>query len=176
MGALEHPAPVLDMALTSTGASLLTGCQDGKARLWDIGNRRLLREFAVGLPVQAVATSPDGRTLAAGGQGRTFFLWDAASGQLLDQKSERQSGWVLELAYDPRGQAIAIGLGDGTTEIRDVAYPVEEGIDELVLTNQVISNARLDNEGNLVRLDHPAWSEASRALTEAEEPVPQRAR
>ncbi len=79
--------------------------------------------------------------------------------------SERQSGFVLDLAYSPDSRAIAIGLGDGTTGLADVAYPVEGGIDELGLWSQVISNARLDGEGNLVPLDHPAWSEARCALS-----------
>ena len=165
VGSLEHPAKVLDVAFTATGASLLTGCEDGKARLWDIASRRLLREFVLGAPVNAVAASPDGRTLAAGGNDRTVSLWDANGGQLLQRKSERQSGFVLDLAYSPDDRAIAIGLGDGTTGLADVAYPAEGGTDELSLWSQVISNARLDDEGNLVRLDHPAWSEARRALS-----------
>jgi WD40 repeat protein len=164
LSSLEHPAKVLDVAFAATGASLLTGCEDGKARLWDIGSRRLPREFVLGTPVNAVAASPNGRTLAAGGMDRMVSFWDAAGGQLLDQKSERQAGFVLDLVYRPDGQAIAIGLGDGTTGLADVAYPVEGGIDELGHWSQVISNARLDDEGNLVRLDYSAWSEARRAL------------
>ncbi len=98
-------------------------------------------------------------------------FWDAAGGHLLDQKSERQSGFVLDLAFRPDGQAIAIGLGDGTTGLADVAYPVERGIDEVRLWSQVTSNTRLDDQGNLVRLDHAAWSDAERALGVAQEPI-----
>src|SRR5262249_45054579 len=136
----------------------------GKARLWDLEQRRVLREFVLGASVNAVATSPDGRTLAAGGNNRTVSIWDTADGHLLDQMSERQSGFVLDLAYRPDGQAIAIGLGDGTTRLADVPYPIGGKIEELVLGSQVANNARLDEQGNLVRLEHREWIEAQRAL------------
>jgi hypothetical protein len=71
---------------------------------------------------------------------------------------------VLDLAYRPDNQAIAIGLGDGTTGLADVAYPATGGIDELGLWIRVTSNARLDDEGRLVRLEHAAWSKARRDL------------
>jgi WD40 repeat protein len=172
VGSLTHPGKVLDVAFAAAGAALFTGCEDGKARLWNIESRRLLREFDLGRAVNAVAASPDGRTLAAGGINRTVSLWDAAGGHLLEQKSERQSGFVLDLAYRPDGQAIVIGLGDGTTGLADVAYPVDGGIDELRLWSEVTSNTRLDDQGNLVRLDHSAWSDAERALASLQKPSP----
>jgi WD40 repeat protein len=164
VSSLAHPEKVLDVAFRPDGASLLTGCADAKARLWDLEHRRVLREFELGQPVSVVAASPDGRSLAAGGSNRTVSIWDTADGRLLDQWSERQSGLVLDLAYRPDGQAIAIGLGDGTTRLADVAYPIGGKIDELVRWSQVATNARLDEQGNLVRLEHREWTEAQRAL------------
>ena len=165
MYTLEHPGKVLDAAFVATGESVLTGCADGKVRFWDIASRRVLRQFDLELPVNAVAASTDGRTLAAGGFDRTISLWDAVSGQLLDRQSERQSGLVHDIAFRPDGRALAVGLGDGTTEYVDVAYPVEGEVDELALWSKVVSNARLDDDGSLVRLDHSEWSKARQALT-----------
>ena len=166
VGTLEHPAPVLDMAFTSTGASLLTGCQDGKARLWDIGNRRLLREFAVGSPSKRSPRLPTDEPWrpAARVARSSSGTPQAVNSSTRSPKDSRDgcSTWPTILAARPSRSAWATG----PRRLRDVAYPVEEGIDELVLTNQVISNARLDYKGNLVRLDYPAWSEARRALTE----------
>ena len=171
VGSVEHPGGIRDVAFAAQGEALFTGCADGKARLWDIQSRRLLREFVVGRVVNAVAASPDGRILAAGGANRMVSCWDAASGDLLDQKSERQSGFVLDLAYRPDSQAIAIGLGDGTTGLADAAYPVERGIDEVRFWSQVASNTRLDDNGNLVRLEHAAWRSRRASPGGAEEPV-----
>ena len=41
-----------------------------------------------------------------------------------------------------------------------MADPVEGEIDELALWSQVTSNARLDDDGNLVILNDAEWSEA----------------
>ena len=93
-----------------------------------------------------------------------FTLWDAATGQVLDRKSERQSGLVLDLAFRPDGQALAIGLGDGTTDYVDVSSPDERSSAELTLWSQVITNTRLDDKGNFVPLSHDEWSAKRQAL------------
>ena len=56
---------------------ILTGCWDKKARLWDAatGSPRG-PPFQLDAPVQAVAFSPDGRTILTGCQDKTARLWD----------------------------------------------------------------------------------------------------
>jgi WD40 repeat protein len=136
----------------------------GEAVLWDLATQQPIRKFPVGHAVHAVAIAPDGRTLAAGGGDRRFSLWEARSGELLDRRSLRRSGIVHDIAYRPDGRAIAIGLGDGTIEYLDVPYPSGGTSDELSLRCKVISNAKLDPEGNLLIMDHAEWGGARHGM------------
>src|SRR4051812_41113999 len=63
-------------------------------------------------PVRAMAYSPDGRLLAAGGDDMKVRLWDLASGELLFTLSQH-TDWVRALAFSPDGQLLASGGWNG---------------------------------------------------------------
>ncbi|MGI5451178.1 hypothetical protein ACQEVM_36490 [Streptomyces sp. CA-243310] len=74
--------------------------------------------------VQAVALSPDGHTLAAGGLDRQVALWDVR-----DPRSPRELGTapqefgdtVYALAFSPDGRRLAAGAGDGSVRVWDTS-------------------------------------------------------
>jgi WD40 repeat protein len=70
-----HDGPVLGVAFTPDGQTLLTGGADGLVKLWD-SSGRLLQTFDWKIrDVGAVAFAPDGLTAAAGGV-ETILVWD----------------------------------------------------------------------------------------------------
>jgi WD40 repeat protein/serine/threonine protein kinase len=114
-----HTGTVSSVAFSPDGQRILTGSEDGTAKVWDAvtGREVLALEEPKGL-VLSVAFSQDGqRILTAGGERgsgkRTggAQVWDAATGQeLLDLKGHSYCVWSA--AFSPDGKRIVTGAGD----------------------------------------------------------------
>src|SRR5262245_59994043 len=60
--------------------------------------------------VRCVAYSPDGKTLASGGDDQTIKLWDVTTGKEL-ATLQGHTGQVSSVAYSPDGKMLASGGG-----------------------------------------------------------------
>ncbi len=66
--------------------------------------------------VHQIALSPDGKTLASGGEDSTLRLWDPLAGQEL-MTLRAHSAVIACLAWSPDGQSLYTGSGDATVRI-----------------------------------------------------------
>ena len=67
-------------------------------------------------PIAGIVFSPQGTTLALGGQDGTVRLWDVTSGREL-QRLEGHRDSVLAVSFSPQGTTLASGGQDGTVRL-----------------------------------------------------------
>jgi WD40 repeat protein/tetratricopeptide (TPR) repeat protein/tRNA A-37 threonylcarbamoyl transferase component Bud32 len=100
------------------GKTLLTGGQDGTARLWDAGTGQpLIAPLRHPAPVLSVAFSPDGRRLATACADNVVRLW-GRTGRLLSLLSGHKKA-VNGVAFSPDGARLATAAADGTVRFWD---------------------------------------------------------
>jgi WD40 repeat protein/serine/threonine protein kinase len=123
---LPHPAPVHAAAFSSDGKTVLTGCQDGGARLWDGATGEphgpVLKH---GGPVEAVAFAPDGKAVWTGSADRKARLWDLATGAA--RIVLEHEGNVQRIALAPNGKALLTLVGGNQTQLWDAEAGVRIG-------------------------------------------------
>ena len=89
--------------------------------LWDVGSRSRLHELYAGNPsrVLAVGFSPDGATLATASSDLGLQLWNAATGERLDDPG--LAGSASDVAFSADGGMMASGSDHGVAEVWDAA-------------------------------------------------------
>ncbi len=123
-----HTATVWRIGVDRAGRYLVTASQDKTARLWEVATGRLLRVLRPPLgdgdegKLYAVAMSPDGNVIAAGGWTKlgtathNIFLFDRASGRLL-RRLTGLPNVAGHLTFSPDGTRLAATLG-GSNGVR----------------------------------------------------------
>jgi WD40 repeat protein len=116
-----HPDKVLAAAFSPDGQSILSGCADGEARLWNAATGRLARMLhGHRAEVRAVAFSPDGRMALTGSEDQTARLWDLATGRPFAVPLAH-AGAVQAVAWSRDGQTVFTGSADRTGRLWEAA-------------------------------------------------------
>lgn len=135
---VEHPD--LAMLLSAEAFRLYDTFESRRSLLSALTTRpqliMYLREHAPDGDVTALATSPDGRTLASGDDTGTIILWDAATGQRLYPRLISDTFEIIALAFSPDGQRLFstdtrenLVVWDTTTGQRSAWPHVGDGLD-----------------------------------------------
>ncbi len=120
-----HLLGVNSVAFSPDGQRIVTGSQDGTAKVWDATSGRELRTLKGHKAwITSVAFSPDSQRIITGSADNTAKVWDTVSGgELLTL--ERHSGWVLSVAFSPDGKRIVTSSQDYKVKVWDAASGAE---------------------------------------------------
>jgi len=104
-----HPAEVLAVAFSPDGNSLVTGCADGKARLWNVATGQLTRTMIRHTDaVNAVAYPPSGDYIVTGSSDGTLVYW--TTGGTYHAAADFGIG-IHAVAFSKDGTRLLVGTG-----------------------------------------------------------------
>jgi WD40 repeat protein len=120
-----HTAMIWAQAVDALGRFAVTGGSDRTVRVWSVADGKLLRTIWIPLgpqnigDVRAVAISPDGSTIAAGGWteridgDHPIYIFDRESGNLIRRIGGDLPDVTLFLTFSPDGRHLAATLAAG---------------------------------------------------------------
>jgi WD40 repeat protein len=109
---------VNSVAFSPGGKILASGSQDGTVRLWDTTARRSHVTLSCHNPVLSVAFSYDGKTLACA-EDFDVLLWNSATHKRMGPPLAVCRGGVLDLAFSPVSNTLAIGCANNIVRLWD---------------------------------------------------------
>ena len=102
-----HQGTVLSMVFSRDDKRVVTTCEDGKVRVWSVGDWKLLYVLAGHKStVHWAEFSADGKWIVSGGEDRTVRIWSGEDGTL-QQTLEESKAPIETVAFSPDGQFIA---------------------------------------------------------------------
>ena len=112
-----HSGEVRAVAWSPDATHILTGSQDGTARIWDATTGENTLTLTHDGWVSAVAWSPDATHILTGSQDGTIRIWDATTGA--NTLTLTRDSSVSTVAWSPDGHHILTGSSNGTARIWD---------------------------------------------------------
>jgi len=118
---LVHSYSVYDILFVDDDRRMVTACEDGRFRVWDLASRAIIylsqqQDFAV----RGVDESPDGRFIATAGWDSVLRFWGRPDGNMVTTVL-RHSGRVNSVRFGSGGHKVATTCSDGTLRVWDLA-------------------------------------------------------
>jgi WD40 repeat protein len=115
---------VVSLAYSPDGRMLAFALRSGDVDLWDVAAKKLVTLFKYGDSLHAVAWSPNGKFIAAGGAGK-ILIWDTQAGTRFKSFDVKEGPppvfpQVASLVFGPDSRTLAAGCFDALIRIYNV--------------------------------------------------------
>jgi WD40 repeat protein len=128
---MTHDGTVWSVAFSPDGKFVVSGSEDGTARVWEAATGKETARMTYDRSVYSVAFSPDGKYVVSGGcnqrdsndnnnctQG-SARVWEAATGK--ETARMTHDGFVYSAAFSPDGKYVVSGSWDKTARVWETA-------------------------------------------------------
>ncbi|KAG2050092.1 WD40 repeat-like protein [Suillus hirtellus] len=106
---------IVSMVVSSDETMVICGSGDGRLRLWDIEEGRMVGDPWEGhdAPVRCLDWSRNSLEIASGSEDGTIRRWNLDTGRQIAPPIETSHGWVMAVKYSPQGDEFMSGGVDG---------------------------------------------------------------
>ena len=112
-------------AFSADGKTLASG-SGNKILLWDVNTRKQLNNFDAVNDIDALAFSPNGKSIACGTEDGLIQVWRLTPNPQIQTTFSGHQGSVNVLMFSPDGKTLASGSGDGTMLLWEYATIVSK--------------------------------------------------
>jgi WD40 repeat protein len=161
---LAHPAEVMSLVFSPDGQTLLTGCDGGTARLWNVASGEPIGPpLRHGGAVASVLFTPGGVIAVTGSKDGTVRTWDVLSGRAAGPPA-LVLGQVKRMWLSPDGRRLLMLPDNGSyARVWDLADQISAGADWTVTAAEALTGMELDASGTVNQLSQQDWAKRREA-------------
>jgi WD40 repeat protein len=151
--ALQYSSPILSVALSPQGGTVLTSAADATAQLWSLdkpGEPEQILSGHLSGPVWQARFSPDGHQIVTAGEDESVRLWDNEGKEL--RKIEGHRGPVYAVEFSPDGKFVVSGGRDRRILVWDLQSAAEATTRSETIANRLASRSELAQSSGVVQL------------------------
>ncbi len=165
----EETSYIEALAISPNGNNFATSDVAGDVFLWEINRPEPIRELEIGFSGDdAMAFSPDGKTLAVGGRNQNLFVFDVATGNKLWQLIPSYQPGELEIRLaGEKEQRQAVANQVKARQDSQAAIDTESFKKQVYLTFDHYGDMTDPGQLRMIGSDEPNKSKARRAVKES---------
>jgi WD40 repeat protein len=143
-----HTAKVTSVEFSSTGDKMVTGSEDGTAKIWDAETGALIHTLPghAGWVVSAAFNLAGKKILSLASQDAAK-IWNAETGDLI-QTLSGHTGTVMSATFNQSGTKVITNSDDGTTKTWYVENDALQSTTETSVSDEVLSDSDMAYDGS----------------------------